>query len=196
MGVGRGYEAADRQAAARPAGALALDAAYSPITRVSYNVEMSRLGKITDYEKLVVEVWTNGAVSPDDALTRAVHLPAATTSRRSRPAPATRTTRRTAASGEAFLRDALGKTLEELPLPARAINALKGADIHLVADLVQKTEADLGAGEEPGREVHRRDQDRARRPRARRSACASIPNVLGRWPRRAAMTAEGARTSR
>src|SRR5262245_34946069 len=70
VGVGRGYEAADRKPSPIPAGALALDAAYSPITRVSYNVEMSRLGKITDYEKLVVEVWTNGAVSPDDALTR------------------------------------------------------------------------------------------------------------------------------
>jgi DNA-directed RNA polymerase subunit alpha len=70
VGVGRGYEAADRKPIPAPAGAIALDAAYSPITRVSYNVEMSRLGKITDYEKLVVEVWTNGAVSPDDALTR------------------------------------------------------------------------------------------------------------------------------
>ena len=71
VGIGRGYEAADRKVAPPPAGALPLDAAYSPITKVAYNVEMSRLGKITDYEKLVLEVWTNGGVSPDDALTRA-----------------------------------------------------------------------------------------------------------------------------
>src|SRR5439155_1124429 len=71
VGIGRGYEAVDRATTATPAGALAIDAAYSPITRVAYNVEMSRLGKITDYEKLVLEVWTNGSVSPDDALTRA-----------------------------------------------------------------------------------------------------------------------------
>jgi len=71
VGVGRRYQAADQPGGGTPAGALSLDAAYSPITRVSYNVEMSRLGKITDYEKLVVEVWTNGSVSPDDALTRA-----------------------------------------------------------------------------------------------------------------------------
>src|SRR5262245_24223560 len=71
IGVGRGYEAADRKRQTVPAGAIPLDAAYSPISRVAYNVEMSRLGKITDYEKLVVEIWTNGAVSPDDALTRA-----------------------------------------------------------------------------------------------------------------------------
>src|SRR5581483_670825 len=59
IGVGRGYEAADRHRDV-PAGAIPLDAAYSPITRVNYNVEMSRLGKIIDYEKLIVEVWTNG----------------------------------------------------------------------------------------------------------------------------------------
>ncbi len=140
VGVGRGYEAADRKAIPVPNGALPLDAAYSPITRVSYNVEMSRLGKITDYEKLVLEIWTNGSVGPDDALTRAAtylkdHFAPLTT-----PSPDDEAE---AASGEAYLRDALGKTLEELPLPARAINALKTADLKIVADLAQKTEADL-----------------------------------------------------
>src|SRR4030095_1043294 len=71
VGMGRGYEAVDRATVAAPAGALALDAAYSPITRVAYHVEESRLRKITEHDKLVVEVWTNGSVSPDDALTRA-----------------------------------------------------------------------------------------------------------------------------
>src|SRR2546429_2887777 len=142
VGMGRGYEAVDRATVVAPAGALALDAAYSPITRVSYNVEMSRLGKITDYEKLVVEVWTNGSVSPDDALTRAStflrdHFAPLTTGAPEEDEEAE------AASGEAYLRETLGKTLEELALPARAINALKGADIHLVADLVQKSETDL-----------------------------------------------------
>jgi DNA-directed RNA polymerase subunit alpha len=142
VGIGRGYEAAGKKASPVPEGAIPLDAAYSPITRVSYNIEMSRLGKITDYEKLIVEVWTNGSVSPDDALTRASTylkqhwspLAAGATEEDEEAA---------AASGEAFLRDALGKTLEELALPARAINALKNADINLVVDLVQKGEADL-----------------------------------------------------
>lgn len=143
VGVGRGYEAVDRRSVPAPAGALALDAAYSPITRVSYNVEMSRLGKITDYEKLVVEVWTNGAVSPDDALTRSAtylqeHFTPLRAGAREEDDDAA------AGSGEEFLRDALGKLIEELPLPARAINALKNSDIHLVADLAQKTEEELG----------------------------------------------------
>jgi DNA-directed RNA polymerase subunit alpha len=143
VGVGRRYQAADQPGGGTPAGALALDAAYSPITRVAYNVEMSRLGKITDYEKLVLEVWTNGAISPDDALTRAStylrdhFAPLA-------PSGGDEDEEAEAGAGEAYLRDALGKTLEELALPARAINALKGVDLHLVADLVQKTEADLG----------------------------------------------------
>jgi DNA-directed RNA polymerase subunit alpha len=141
IGVGRGYEAADHKREA-PAGALVVDAAFSPITRVAYNVEMSRLGKITDYEKLVVEIWTDGSVGPDDALTRAStflrdHFAPLTTGAPEEDEEAE------VASGEAYLREALGKTLEELALPARAINALKGADMHLVADLVQKSETDL-----------------------------------------------------
>jgi DNA-directed RNA polymerase subunit alpha len=143
VGMGRGYEASDRAPAGEtPAGAIGLDAAYSPITRVSYNVEMSRLGKITDFEKLVIEIWTNGAVSPDDALERAAaflkgHFSPLTTPGGDDEVEAE------GGSGEEYLREALGKTLEELPLPARAINALKNADLQLVADVVQKTEADL-----------------------------------------------------
>jgi DNA-directed RNA polymerase subunit alpha len=140
--IGRGYEASDRKAREVPPGALPLDAAYSPITRVSYNAEMSRLGKITDYEKLVLEIWTNGSVGPEEAMARASEylkghfsLLAAGASEMESDVDE--------ASGEEFLREALGKTVEELPLPARAVNALKNADVHLVADLAQKTEADL-----------------------------------------------------
>jgi DNA-directed RNA polymerase subunit alpha len=142
VGVGRRYQAADEPGGTTPAGAISVDAAYSPITRVAYNVEMSRLGKITDYEKLVLEVWTNGAVSPDDALTRASTFLRDHFSPLAATGPDEDEETETGA-GEAYLRDALGKTLEELALPARAINALKGAELNLVADLVQKTEADL-----------------------------------------------------
>ncbi len=142
VGVGRGYEAVDLKTVPAPPGAIALDAAYSPITRVSYNVEMSRLGKITDYEKLVFEIWTNGSVSPEDALERSASY------LKGHFSPlAVRTgdeeTEIEGPSGEEYLRDALAKTLEELPLPARAVNALKNAEIQIVADLAQKTEADL-----------------------------------------------------
>ncbi len=139
--VGRGYLAADKHPAGTvPAGAIPLDAAFTPIERVSYNVEMSRLGKITDYEKLVLEVWTNGAIAPEAALTRAsIHLRDHFTL-----LAAERTEEdETLEAGEDFLRAALAKSLEELSLPARAINALKNAEILTVLDLVQKTEAEV-----------------------------------------------------
>ena len=139
VGIGRGYEAADRKTNL-PAGAIGLDSAYSPITKVSYNVEMSRLGKITDYEKLTVEIWTNGAVSPEEALERtALFMREHFSPLRNAPPD----DEADAEADGAYLRDALGKSLEELELPARAVNALKAADITLVADLAQKTEADL-----------------------------------------------------
>ncbi len=143
IGAGRGYVAADRHpAGAVPLGAIAMDAAYSPIQRVAYNVENARLGKITDYEKLILEIWTNGALSPDDALSRAAsHLRA----HFAHLAPEGREEEEdeVETGGEGFLQESLGKPLEELPLPARAINALKNAEILVVADLVQKTDEDL-----------------------------------------------------
>ncbi|MBI4593153.1 MAG: DNA-directed RNA polymerase subunit alpha [Candidatus Rokubacteria bacterium] len=142
IGVGRGYEAADRKALPVPPGALALDAAYSPITRVSYNAEVSRVGKITDYEKLVVEIWTDGSVGPEDAMERASSYLKAHFSPLAIGAPEEEAEAESP-TGEGYLREALAKPLEELPLPARAINALKNADIQVVADLAQKTEVDL-----------------------------------------------------
>ncbi|MFZ1058259.1 MAG: DNA-directed RNA polymerase subunit alpha [Candidatus Rokuibacteriota bacterium] len=139
--VGRGYMAADKHPAGTvPAGAIPLDAAFTPIERVSYNVEMSRLGKITDYEKLVLELWTNGAITPEEAIARAAtHLRDHFTLLAAE-APEEEEAQ---AGGEDFLRDTLAKSLEELPLPVRAVNALKNAEILTVLDLVQKTETEV-----------------------------------------------------
>src|SRR5215467_2298189 len=139
IGVGRGYTSADRHPAGSvPAGAMALDAAFSPIQRVSYNVENARLGKITDYDRLVVEVWTNGAVGPDEALTKAAgHM------RDQFALLAPEGGEEEEGEVEGAMQDNLAKPLDDLPLPARAINALKNAELLVVADLVQKTDADL-----------------------------------------------------
>lgn len=72
--AGRGYVSADRHGDAVPAGAIGLDAAFSPIRRVNYQVEMSRLGNITDYEKLIVEITTDGSIAPDHAFLQASKL--------------------------------------------------------------------------------------------------------------------------
>ncbi len=143
IGVSRGYTAADNHPAGSiPPDAIPMDAAFSPIQRVSYTVENARLGKTIDYEKLILEVWTNGAVSPDEVLARAAthvrdHFSPLVPERRDEEEEGVD------ASGEGFLQESLGKPLEELPLPARAINALKNAEIMVVADLVQKTDQDL-----------------------------------------------------
>jgi DNA-directed RNA polymerase subunit alpha len=141
--VGRGYLAADKHPGdSIPADAMPMDAAFSPIQRVSYTVENARLGKITDYEKLTIEIWTNGAVSPDEALVRAA------THMRDHFAPLVPEgsedhDEEVDTASEAYLQESLAKTIEELPLPARAINALRNAEISVVADLVQKTDEDL-----------------------------------------------------
>jgi DNA-directed RNA polymerase subunit alpha len=72
--AGRGYVSADHHGEVVPAGAVGLDAAFSPIRRVNYQVEMSRLGNITDYEKLVVEITTDGSITPDHAFVQAAKL--------------------------------------------------------------------------------------------------------------------------
>jgi DNA-directed RNA polymerase subunit alpha len=72
--AGRGYVSAERHPEGMPAGAVGLDAAFSPIRRANYHVEMSRLGNITDYEKLVVEITTDGSIGPDQAFVQASKL--------------------------------------------------------------------------------------------------------------------------
>ena len=146
VAIGRGYVAADKHApGVVPAGTIPMDAAFSPIQRVTYNVENARLGKITDYERLLLEIWTNGAVSPDEALNRAAtylrdHFAYLAPEGRPEDEDEVET------AGPGFLQESLSKTIEEMPgLPARAINALRNAEILTVADLVQKTDEDLEA---------------------------------------------------
>jgi DNA-directed RNA polymerase subunit alpha len=74
VSLGRGYVPAGRGADGGPRGSVALDAAFSPIRRVQYTVENSRLGNVIDYEKLVVEITTDGSVAPDQALLRSAKL--------------------------------------------------------------------------------------------------------------------------
>src|SRR2546429_626163 len=105
-------------------------------------IQVPAVGKTPDHEKLLLEGGTNGGVSPDDALARAATYLKGHFTPLAAGAPE-EVVDTEGAGGEAFLRDALAKTLEELALPARAINALKNADINLVVDLVQKSEGDL-----------------------------------------------------
>jgi DNA-directed RNA polymerase subunit alpha len=72
--TGRGYAPAERHSAGLPVGTIAIDALYSPIKKVNFTVTNARVGQQTDYDKLTLEVWTNGAVRPDEAVAFAAKI--------------------------------------------------------------------------------------------------------------------------
>lgn len=155
---GRGYATAEelREHANWPAGFLPVDALFSPVTKVHYDVENARVGQITDYDRLVLEVWTDGTTTPKEALAKSAHLlrqsletflPEA---ERVAAAPAGEAGAAGAAgegAGETALDDKLKNLLEQpieaLELSARASNGLKVAKIKSVRDLVEKKEEEL-----------------------------------------------------
>ncbi len=139
--IGLGYVPAEKYGEGLPPGAIALDAAFSPIQRVNYGVEMSRLGQVIDYEKLVVEIWTDGGITPDDALAQAAetlrsHFDAFT-------AMGGAEEEEPDSFSAAELNEHLKKRVDELELSARSSKCLRSADIQTIADLVQKSEAEL-----------------------------------------------------
>jgi DNA-directed RNA polymerase subunit alpha len=146
MKRGRGYVAADKNFDEDLGiGWIPIDSVHSPIKKVNYLVEAARLGQTTDYDKLTVDVWTNGSINPRDAVSLAAKLirdhlnifinleeSAEQASEASADAP------RTGASNEN-----LDKSVEELELSVRSYNCLKNANIRTIRELVQKTEAEM-----------------------------------------------------
>jgi DNA-directed RNA polymerase subunit alpha len=141
---GRGYVQADRNKdPSQPIGWIPIDSLFSPVKKVNYTVTNARVGQMTDYDKLTLEVWTNGAVRPRDAVAfaakilkeqlqifinfqeedEAVVTPVAGTSE--------------------SLNPNLFKSVEEFELSVRSANCLQNANIQYIGELVQKTESDL-----------------------------------------------------
>ena len=142
---GRGYVAADRNFDHDlPIGYIPIDSVHSPVKRVNYTVEDARLGQTTDYEKLTVEVWTNGAVSPQEAISLASELLG--DHLRIFSAFETRLEEREEAAApevDPRLAEMLAKPIEELDLSVRSANCLKNANIRTLGDLVQRTEREM-----------------------------------------------------
>jgi DNA-directed RNA polymerase subunit alpha len=163
VGRGRGYRPAeDNKSADQPIGVIPIDSIFSPVRRVAYNVEPARVGQRTDYDKLVLDIETNGAIDPQSALREAAELlisQLAIFSDIDRLAEL----REAAAGGilDAGLAGAgvgapggpAGRSpnamddilIEELELGVRSYNCLKRAGIQTVGDLVSKSEAELNA---------------------------------------------------
>ena len=141
---GRGYVAAERNFDEDlPLGYIPIDSVHSPVRKVNFSVEAARLGQMTDFDKLTLEVWTNGAISPQDAVGQAAKLLKdhmaifINFEEAAEPAEA-------GVEGiEPKLNEALNRSVEELELSVRSYNCLKNASIQTIGDLVQKTEAEM-----------------------------------------------------
>ncbi len=141
---GRGYVQADENFEPDlPIGYIPLDSVHSPIKRVNYMVEAARLGQTTDYDKLVLDVWTNGCIAPQDAVAQAAkivkdHMFIFINFEERPPEEEPEADREAEKMAEN-----LRRSVEELELSVRSYNCLKNAEIRSIADLVQKTEAEM-----------------------------------------------------
>jgi len=142
--TGRGYVSADKNFDEDLAlGYIPIDSVHSPVRKVTFTVEAARLGQMTDYDKLTLEVWTNGAVSPQDAVGYAAKLlkdhMAIFINFEETPEQAEEVAER----GLDKMGEVLNRSVEELELSVRSYNCLKNANIQTIGELVQKTEAEM-----------------------------------------------------
>jgi DNA-directed RNA polymerase subunit alpha len=143
--LGRGYVAADRNFdESMGIGWIPLDSAHSPVRRVNYRVEAARLGQTTDYERLILEVWTNGTVGPEEAVSLSAmllrdHLGIFIQTEESLRHDGSELGREELAGLDALL----AKNIDELDLSVRSANSLKNANIHTLRDLVRRSEKDM-----------------------------------------------------
>jgi len=142
--LGRGYVSADRNFDEDlPVGYIPIDSVHSPVRKVNFSVEAARLGQMTDYDKLTLEVWTNGAISPQDAIGQAAKLLKDHMSIFINFEELPEMAEEPAERALDQMHEILNRSVDELELSVRSYNCLKNANIQTVADLVQKTEAEM-----------------------------------------------------
>ena len=142
---GRGYVSADKNFDEDLGiGWIPIDSVHSPIKKVNYTVEAARIGQATDYDKLTVDVWTNGSVTPRDAVSLSAKLIRDHLNIFINLEDAGDLQQDTAAdTPRAALNENLDKSVEELELSVRSYNCLKNANIRTIRELVQKTEGEM-----------------------------------------------------
>jgi len=144
VSLGRGYVPADRnKTATMPLGTIPIDALFSPIRKVNYTVQNARVGQVTDYDKLVLEVWTNGAVRPEDAVAFAAKILKEQLSIFINFEETEETSYTTVTEDEEPVNENLFRSVDELELSVRSANCLQNANITLIGELVQRTEQDM-----------------------------------------------------
>ncbi len=142
--IGRGYTPAEKNFDEDlPIGYIPVDSAHSPIRKVNYTVEAARLGQMTDYDKLTLDVWTNGAIAPQDAVGLAAklvkdHMNIFINFEEVPEAEEVQQEKTVEGRNEN-----LDRSVEELELSVRSYNCLKNANITTIRELVQKSEQDM-----------------------------------------------------
>jgi len=146
---GRGYVSADKNFDEDLSiGWIPLDSVHSPVKKVNYFVDQARVGQATDYEKLTLEVWTNGAVSPRDAVGLAAklmkdHLQIFINIEEEDEEEGESPVVEVSDEEKGALYEKLGKSVDEMELSVRSYNCLKNANIRTIGELVQKTESEM-----------------------------------------------------
>jgi len=144
VNVGRGYVPADRnKTATMSIGTIPIDALYSPIRKVNYTVTNARVGQQTYFDKLTLEVWTNGSVKPQDAVAYAAKILKEQLTIFINFEETEETSYHATGSEEEPLNENLFRSVDELELSVRSANCLQNANITLIGELVQRTEQDM-----------------------------------------------------
>ena len=141
--MGRGYATADQnKTEGMPIGVIPIDSLFSPIRKVNYRVTNARVGHQTDYDKLTLQVWTDGSVRPDDGVAYAAKILKEQLSIFINHEEIEETQAPTQ-SEQDKLNDILWRSVDELELSVRSANCLQNANIHYIGDLVQRTEGEM-----------------------------------------------------
>ena len=140
---GRGYIGSDKNKKDDQPGMLPVDSIFTPVTRVNFLVENTRVGQITDYDKLTLEVWTNGTIAPDDAVSYGAKILNEHLNLFIDLSDNAKNTEIMVEKEEGKKEKVLEMSIEELDLSVRSYNCLKRAGINNVEDLANKTEEEM-----------------------------------------------------
>ena len=141
---GRGYiQAEENQTEDLDVGFIPIDSAHSPVVKANYRVEMARLGRMTNFERLVLEVWTNGTILPEEALSQAAQLVQGHMDIYSRLSTVEEMEDLAETETEPEEESVLDASIDSLELSIRSMNCLKNANIRTLRDLVSRSEKDM-----------------------------------------------------
>ena len=142
--MGRGYVPAERnKTATMSVGTIPIDALFAPVKKVNYTVTHARVGQQTDFDKLTIEVWTDGSVTPEDAVAFAAKIMKDQLSIFINFEETEEPVEETVSEEAAKMNENLDKSVDELELSVRSANCLQNANIRYIGELVQKTEAEM-----------------------------------------------------